>query len=325
METIFLIIVIVGTAILAWLGWLNRESDVILEKFLPAIVIGIIGSLFTLWFSLKEEKQYFKIPVTYIINEDTGETLEKCDEKYRQYYTSNRISIKQFLTSIAKKDLTSQQRNTYVPKAIDHLFLETLALLFTPFQESSDALGVSIGTFTTDPVLQYFPNQFLSWGDFIKQNKHKFTPEMIRLYSQLEKIDIPGKFGMTHMCLPTGTSIKIDCDDPGFGEGNIKLKSKFCEINIKIFRLSFIRGLREWKWILEYDKSKDEEFFTHNMGIHFSVKYAKLLSGHPDMPKYKDWTNSILDRLQTCLDSKQQLHRAREKYHVHKDNIGNEI
>jgi uncharacterized membrane protein YqjE len=53
MKLLVLIGIISLFAIGIWLFWLNRASDTILSKVIPAVVIGLIGVLFTIWFSTK--------------------------------------------------------------------------------------------------------------------------------------------------------------------------------------------------------------------------------------------------------------------------------
>jgi hypothetical protein len=41
------------------------------------------------------------------------------------------------------------------------------------------------------------------------------------------------------------------------------------------------------------------------------------------MPKYKEWVDSMFNRLRSHLDSEQQLETAREKHHLYKEDIDN--
>lgn len=326
METIviasFGVIFAVFISILVCLWYLNRKSDAILEKLIPALALGLIGSVFTLWFSLKEETRKLKFPVTYIINEITGETLEKYDNNYNQYYSNDQMSARRYLMCTPKKDWTKEQFHTPAPTGFDHLLLEALTILFTHHQRAAgNEFGGELRFSGGDPALKYFPGQGLTWENFLTHYKHTFTPGMNKIYSQL-----PDILGMKNMCLPKGTSMEINCEPshikfPSYR--TIKLKNNFCEIDIEMKYRGGIRGLCEWKWILGYDDEKDQEFWTHSLDMYLSAKFNKIRSGHPDMPKYKDWAKAIFDKLQYSLDSKQQLDAAREKYLLYRDNINN--
>ena len=314
MKTIFVLYLLGLGIALVYLWIINRDSDVILEKLFPAMAIGITGALFTLWFSLKEEKVETQFSSTLMYNKTSGEALERCDERYQLLYGGKLCQCSSFI----KAPLKDSSDISFLTLYPDILFVETLTLLFT--SQSQHPLGL-IGCLilpADDPSFRDFPSQTLSWQDFSLKYKNKWRPEVKELFSKIEDPNIFSIFGIREMCLPKGTTIKIICDR---SNRSISLKNDFCEINIKIYGDTSYSGLGEWKWILGYDDGKDKEFLSSKMKVYLSAKFYRIRSGHPDMPKYKRWVNLLFDRLRGCLDSEQQLKTAREKHHLYKEDI----
>jgi len=311
MKTIFIVYLLGFGIALAYLWIINRNSDVILEKLFPALAIGITGAFFTLWFSLKEGKIDIKFPATLMYHK-SGKSLEKCDERYLLLYGGRHIQFSRFIKAPPK---VSDSIVLYP----DILFVETLTLLFTSSSISSGSIGFHLILPAESPSFKDFPNQTLTWQEFSSRYlKNNCRPEIKELCSQIEDPELFGILGITKMCLPKGTIIKVNCD---VANRSINLKNDFCEINIQIKSDNSYTGLGEWKWILEYDDNKNKEFFSSILKVCLSAKFERMRSGHPDMPKYKKWVNSLFDRLQTYLDSEKQLKSAREKHHLYKDDI----
>lgn len=290
------------------------------------MVAGIIGATFTLWVSLKEEKIAIEIPVTLIYHIESGKALEECDEKYDQLYGSKFFQIRRYIRApIKNKDFSSFSHHH------DILFLETLALLFTSPPEFTADDPLMPGMIKKeDPSLRYFPDQTLTWKEFTsKYLKNDCGPEINKLYSQIKDPNLFEDLEIREMCFPKGTEIKFafDMTIEGIHCKNIirsvGFKNDFCEVNIVIYNFFGRRGLGEWKWILEYDDDKANEYWSSIQKVYLSAKFNRLRSGHPDMPKYKEWVNSMFDRLRSCLDSEQQLKMARERHHLYRDDINN--
>ncbi len=312
MKFIPAILLVCMFVLLVYLGFQNRNSEALRSKVFPAIAIAVIGGLFTIWFSLKEEKIKISFPSTLMYHEKSGEALEKCDQRYKLQYGGKLALFSSIIQAPPKDD------SSFLTLSSDILFVETLTLLFTSRHQESLGLTGHIISYTKDPSFRDFPNQTLSWQDFSLKYKDKWRSEIKELFAKLEDPNIFGILGIREMCFPKGTTIKIVCDRIN---RNISLKNDFCEINIKIYGDNFYRGLGEWKWILGYDDDKDNEFWTSNMMVYLSAKFSRFLSGHPDMPKYKRWVNLLFDRLRSCLDNEQQLNASREKYHLYKNDI----
>jgi hypothetical protein len=278
MKIIFIVYLFGLFIALVYLWFMNRGSDVILEKLFPALAIGITGAFFTLWLSLKEEDIKMQFPATLIYHVKSGEALEKCDEKYQTLYGSKFYQIRRYLKApISNHDIKCFERHE------DILFLETLALLFTsPPEIVNDQIFPHFLHNTEDPALRYFPNQTLSWQEFVSRYlKNNGRSEIIELYTNLP----PSTFDLGYikeMCFPKGTTIKFAYDIIIKGViyknaiRKISLKNDFCEVNIVIRNIEGVRGLGEWKWILGYDDDKSNEYWSSSQRVYLTAKFNKL-------------------------------------------------
>lgn len=149
-------------------------------------------------------------------------------------------------------------------------------------------------------------------GEFITECKK--TPELETLYDSIN----PDIYQMHNMTLPQGTEFTVVADKHG---RSISFTNKFSEVKISVYQSHGMRGLGEWKWLLGYDDHFDEQFWLSTLAIHLEAKFEKLRSGHPDMGKYKNWTESIFENIQSELDAEKQLEKAREYSHLYQNNI----
>ncbi len=94
---IFLIFILIFAGVLLYFWYMNRASVVLAEKLFPVITIGLLGSLFTLWFSLKEEKVVTKFPAYIFYNTNSRDVLEKHDKKYSKFYGCERFQIRRYI------------------------------------------------------------------------------------------------------------------------------------------------------------------------------------------------------------------------------------
>lgn len=329
MEIIFISIlivgIIVGTIVLGCFCYQNRASAEIWGKFIPAIVIGMLGAFFTLWFSLKEEKKAIQFPVSIIHQMKSGKVLELCDKKFDKLYGSKVYQIRRHIKPLQEQEKTLASKYSNDMKYVfyrDLLFVEVMSLIFSPTQEYGDKLEGYI-TYPANLAIQYFPNQTqtLIWHDFISTGLNKCRPEIKDLCLQLTDPNL-SILSQNEIILPKGTTIEVLYER---ANNYIKIKNKFYEIDVQMYGWYGSKGLGEWKWILEYDNEKNKEYCSDNFNLLLSAKFNRFLSGHPDMPKYKKWINSLFDHLRECLDSEEQLKKAREKHHLYKDNIDNYI
>jgi hypothetical protein len=362
MEKAIILYVIIMGAWTVYLCFMNRDADIFWEKIVPTLVLGTIAAFFALWFGsgseksqiigvfyktilpslvigvtgaflallfgLKEEKKVIQFPTTITTQIKSGKVLEKYDKKYDKLYGCRWYQARRYIKPLQEQKETIVKCYTHEQSGLhdeifysDITFLETLGILFNLRDERWE---VSEGQGYPWPITdQLFSGHLytITWHDFISKYLSTNRPEIKELCSQIDDPNIAIIVG-NELFLPKGTNISATCKKYS---GNIKIKNDFCVVNIETCFLTGSMGLGEWRWILGYDEEKSNEYYVWKNNIYLSVKYNKFRSGHPDMPKYKKWVESLFDRLHFCLDSTQQLEKARETHHYYKAEVDNYI
>jgi len=315
---IFLIFILIFAGVLLYFWYMNRASVVLAEKLFPVITIGLLGSLFTLWFSLKEEKVVTEFPAYIFYNTNSRDVLEKHDKKYSEFYGCERFQIRRYIDYFEKPELDDLQKSIYnysFPENI--LFAEVLTLVFSSCGKVPIGLTDQlVGPTTSSPHL-CLPKNTREERDLFYY-KNNLPWEIIEIYEQLNKKGILNSFGLNVIAIPKGTKIKITCQPV---DRKIEFWNDFCEVTIQINYYGGFRGLGEWQWILNYDDDLNNEYCTYKFGIITEARFKKMRAGHPDMQYYKNWVNAITKRLEDCLDSEQKQKKARDMNHLYKDNI----
>ena len=71
-------------------------------------------------------------------------------------------------------------------------------------------------------------------------------------------------------------------------------------------------GLGDYQWLLGYSNKQNEEFRSEHFEVSCKAECEKFKSGHPDMPRYKRWVETLFAEIQYQLDDKKRLERARD-------------
>ena len=69
----------------AYLFILNRSSEVITSKLMPAAIVGLVGALLTLIFSLKENTEEDTVIAALIAQAENMTPLEEINKDYATY------------------------------------------------------------------------------------------------------------------------------------------------------------------------------------------------------------------------------------------------
>jgi len=301
---IFSVFICALVASAIYLAYNNRASEALWSKFLPALTIALVGTCLTLWFSLKEEKIDIKFPSILATHLESGNPLEIVDKRYSMFYGGKLFAPRGFL-----KPLEGQEISDF---HLDILFIEITERIFKTFQEFKNKPGTNLYSNTKYPTGLELPRKALNWEEFI--NKCKITDELDKLYSS---INIDG-YQTLNMTLPKNTVFSVIAENYS---RTISFTNKFAKVKITVCQSHGRRGLGEWKWLIGYDDSFDEQFWLSTLTVHLDAKFEKLRSGHPEMHMYKTWVDSIFDNIKSELDAEIQLEKAREYNHLYQNNI----
>lgn len=299
-------------------------------KFIQAVTLGFISSFFALYNSLEAETIDETFPLRLIIHQETGETLEKYDKRYNLFYGAKHFQARRYLQYKPKTSFKENEWRRYTFNyPFDLFFVEVLSVGLTSCEQAGTMNPVGGGAY------RYFPDRYLIWPKFPEAVYEQLEPGVQEMCSELQKIEILKHMGLDKMCLPKGTKVKLEYSDTWDHKTNkafcktIKLKNQFCEINIDVTYYGGENRIQDWgagqslkwRWILGIDDEINKKFGTYTGRVYFNAKFNKMLSGHPDMPKYKNWARELVWRLQWHLDSDEQLKKAEQEYLIYNTNI----
>ena len=300
-------------AISIWLLYLNRSSETIWSKVIPAFVIGLIGIFFTIWFSTKSESDDTRFNYTLYFNKVDKKPLDEHYNKQHVYGGAQYdIKLRNFInTKLPEMGFNKSEFEKEGEKIIefyfDLAFVKLISNFFAIYPESWDIYidstrrGNSLTRVrkVNKPELQLVT---LKWNDFLDLLDPQYS-----LYKLLN--DFSQDFWIKEMKVPPKTTVGIKTIKY---KKTLSLKNPFAEIYITFNRRGGSVGLGDYQWLLGYENKKNMEFWSEHFEVVCEVKFERLRSGHPEMPRYKKWAQTMLEEVQYQFDDKKRLIRARD-------------
>ncbi len=302
-------------AISAWLLWWNRSSETIWPKIIPVFVIGLIGIFFTIWFSTKSESIDLQFNYTLYFNKADKKLLDEHYSKQHAYGGAQfDITLRNFIDrKLTEKELNKINFNKDGDKVKDFYFDLVFIKLSSRFYwlyadwwdiyitsiRRGDGFETSVSANKPDP-----PCISLKWNDFLEA-----LDSNDGLYGLLD--DFSQKFWIKEMKAPPETKINIETSTY---KKTLSMKNPFTEISITFNKHGGSVGLGDYQWLLGYNNKKNGEFWSEYFEVVCKAKFERLRSGHPEMPRYKKWVQTMFEEVRYQFDDQKRLIRARD-YH----------
>jgi len=331
---LFLFVLAIGVLSFIYIFFLSPSNPRIIELILGVvtlgIVIGIVSSLVYTFFHRQVENHPKKaisfafccllfvlalllfssntpkilsrdIPVTYLVNPNTGEM------PYSLYFQGQ-------TTSISYRDVVSifKQFGERSPEKAEDLL-------------SGNPVSMRIFRDLTEYLIPYFIGTTFTTSEveptmYRKTTRKWFGKPHLSITDQPTTIDdISGPLGENlfygiktfpdtkiEMDLPKNTQITLERD--GDFITTIVFKNRFQEISIGIQLLLTTSGGGAYLAAVflppppllppSFADELKVLYKSYNTIIHFDVKFSRLWYGHPDMQYYEEWANSLLSLLE---------------------------
>ncbi len=281
-------------AVAVWLAYQNRSSDTLRSNGATALMVGGVGLLATLWFSLKPpEARRHRFTVTFVVDTDTRLPLSR--DRYPD------------LWSYAAPDAAH-------PAMVDvEPFVQTLAAK-TPLSPS-DVQAVYLDVLVAY-VMDVFARNFASSWDVeivrdksvavttTKTSPRRPTPPGVKV----ERTDLVGHLsaskqllaqilpGWEEFVVPPDTRLEW-LEDPW--SRVLKASNPFVTVSIDVGRaFGAIYGsgrLGELAGMSREESQKRHMAFSFVMQL--DASFERLRSGHPEMPRYTQWVDTIFSDL----------------------------
>lgn len=291
----------------------NRNSEALRSKIFPAIAIAVVGGLFTIWFSLESKKIEFKFISTVFSHKSDKKPL---DEHYQNKHKFGGyqfdIELLNFIANYIEQDqelnkaVFGKDRDKIGEFYHNMIFVKLISRFFWMYADCWDidinsvrrGNAVETGVSAIKPKPAY---STLEWKDFLEILDAK--DDFYQLLSNFSK-----DYFVKKMTVPPKT--KVDFITSKYSR-ILVLTNPFVRVSITIDKRSGSVGLGDYQWLLGYDNKQNEEFWSEHFKVSCKAEFEKFKSGHPEMPRYKRWVETMFAEIQYLLDDEKRLERAR--------------
>ncbi|MBU1260045.1 MAG: hypothetical protein KJ757_03860 [Planctomycetes bacterium] len=311
-TVVFVFLLLLGITV--YLGFQNRNSEALRSKVFTAIAIAVIGGLFTIWFSLESKRIELKFISTLFFHKSDKKPLDlHFSEQHKYGGHQFDINLLNFINKYVEQNgeinkaafdkdterISDFYHNLILIKLISNFFWTYADWWDIDINSSRRGYSVETEVSAIKPKPAY---STLEWGDFLKTLKTK--DELYQLLtsfskdSHFKKIAVPPK---TKINLITSNYSKT-----------LILTNPFVRVSITIDKRGGSLGLGDYQWLLGCNDNQNREFWSEYFRINCKAEFEKLKSGHPEMPRYKRWVETMFAEVRRQLDEKERLKRAHE-------------
>ena len=312
LAVIFLAVLLAPTV---YLYVQNRSLPELNSKVIPVVMLGVVGLLFTIWYSLKSEQTDLHLASTvYFHRSDLLPLDEHAPRRHLYGGDQFNIGLAQLIrdriaqdTTLSAGDLEKRRENAE-DLYFDIVLLKLIDRFFFVYADSWDVRirSTRYGNNVESIVSSNTSNQdsvSLTWDDFsmvLDGNDPLHT-----LFSSLPKGHWPMK-----MTVPPKTKVRLTTTSRI--QHSLALSNPFARISITLVRRGGGIGLGDYAWFLEYDRKQSEEFWSEYIDVNCQAEFERTRSGHPLMPAYRRWVEAMFSELRYQLSDEERMQRARE-------------
>ncbi|MCH8041733.1 MAG: hypothetical protein IH977_15525 [Nitrospinae bacterium] len=284
-------------------------SNTFFNTVLPGLAFFSVGALVTVALNLRLESRHKEFPVNFIFEKGSLRTLEMADDSY---FSGTSHLGRWLVEQILSRDHQFLHSGDFVTKGTslynEVLLWVVLDILCSRYVHSWD---VKISRFN------------LPYGTEIRSSPRGETPPDSEFteWDHLKRIFedswvltvVPHAIGK--MAVPKGTKVTGNTE---LSHGEVfrrclYFKNRFAQISITIFTGGGCRGIGVYKDLLNYSAEQSDNFWTATYIVTLSANFTRLLSGHPEMARYRSWVDGMFEELSTTLDSTIQWERQKER------------
>lgn len=306
--------IIITLPIIIYLWTQNRSSELLSSKILSAVAVALFAILSALVIGLKSEDRELKFASTLFFHKSDKRPLDNHLHgdgrlKFGGGQFGGTLSL--FISGRLKEceDLNKAEFNKDREKIVEFyhnlMLIKLIDQFFWMYSARWDTNVYSVRRGTGESKESYVdsretpPNyDCLKWEDLLNTEQQNNFYDLLSAFSDIKETKVPPKTKVRFII----TEYKKE----------IVLKNPFVKVTITINNTGGSLGLGDYKWLLGYDNKKSEEFWSAHFRVNCNAKFEKLKSGHPEMPKYKQWVDVMFAEVQYLLDEKEQLKRAHE-------------
>jgi hypothetical protein len=299
-AVLLLVLLIVATGFAFYLVWMNRGSEKIVTAVIPIAIAALIGVALAVFVFGGEAPITVKFPAVFLF---------RALDKAPWVPPSRPVLQSLFEVPELQKDHPELMSDDTQGATLYHHLLQKVIIDILcqhhQFAWETDISRFDIGFVEekSGPSASAAPSTQLS-GAQIQQllRGNRFAQS---------------RYAPMKLALPRGKalSIKIPQNDLTLvEEGEIVLANDFVHLSITTRFSQWMRSLGPYRLVLGYSWEQDKEFHRAAYLVTIHAEFNRLRSGHPDMPKYKNWVDQIISELQTALDEQLIWAKTKENY-----------
>jgi len=313
-SIIILICVFVLIGVTAYIAFQNRNSEALRSKVVPGIAIVLVGACFTIWFSLKSETISRQFTSTLFFHKQDKLPLDEyCKDDYKFGGYQFRIELLHFIKDRIEQDeelkkATFNSDRNKIEEFYHDLVLVKLLSRFSwmyadwwDVQLDSVRRGRSF-TSSVSPVKPIASSMTLKLEDYLETLD---SNDKLRKLLELFLEQYPNK----KITLPPKTKVGILKSEYTKA---LLLTNPFVRVSIAVDGRGGSIGLGDYQWFLGYDRKESENFWSEHLRVRCEAKFERFRSGHPEMPKYKRWVETMFAEVEEQLGDEKRLERARD-------------
>ena len=291
-----------------WLAWQNRESETVATNFPTFLAISAVGALLTLAFSLHGEEKAISFPVEYVIDLKTDRPLS-CEAfpECTQYTDAGALTpfpgwqvageVATADPKVIPQDAGGLSR--FYRRVILRQILEALRFTFNnswDAQPSRFELPTGGGSSTLYAARTVRPGRKLT------------NQELINAFGGDVTVG-SGRF--EHLNLPPDTLVL----QAGHTEtaSSVKFQNDFVGVTLTITDGEMAGDAGPFRQLCHLPLSEADGFRRPRYRVSLSATFRSLRSGHPDMPLYRHWVETMMDEVQR-LEPTKRWERMKDEY-----------
>ncbi len=304
--------VLVGAAFYLWFQ--NRMLPELNSKVVPVVVLGVLGVLLTIWYSLRSEKTELRFASTVYFHKSDLLPLDEHDTRHH-LYGGEQFSgpLRDFIRDRVERDKqfgledANARRQQADELYSDMVLLKLIDRFFWCYADWWDVRirTQRLGDGVTSTVSANKPDPdfgSLTWEDFfIALDRDDPSASLL---SSLSKLDRPAK-----MIVPPKTKVSFTTSK---FRRSLVFTNPFERVSITTSTRGGSVGIGDYAWFLGYDNRKSEEFWSEYVEIYCEAEFQRTKSGHPEMTRHRRWVETMFGEIRYQLSDDERMERARE-------------
>ena len=298
-AVVILLILIGGTAGAFYIAWMNRNSEKIISAVIPISVAALAGVYMAVFVFGGEPPKVSEFPTMFFFEAPDNLPIS--------------LPFRPILRSLFRVPVLLQTKPDALQgdKAVTvyHHLLQ-IAIIDNLIFRYRTSWRVKVTKFETSQGTQLSAQPVDGGAGRIVSTQELETALAGNYFaSQHDAIT-------NQIAVPPDTAMKIMPPhlDDNFEQSTISFENPFVRLTIQIHFSSWGVLFGEYRLMLGQPSDTNTPLREITFIVSTRTEFKRLRSGHPDMPKYKEWAQQIVDELQNELDEQTIWQHSKEQY-----------